>query len=121
MEILFENFLDKVFKKEDKNTKINKIIDKIHKSFNLMTEEAGGEDNLKKGAELSYDNFGDFVDYCYDFIQLIMNDIIPYRESVKEVLNMADKITNIIGVSSISVAKFEYVKRNLYKMMAALI
>lgn len=124
MKIKFNEFLNEGwFSKTSTDDKLIKLSAKYLKYFNEMADEAWGEINLSKGAELGYKNFGRFVDACYDIIDIIKDEIEKdnfdnfYKHVLDDMKETIDKVNYVTGVSEISTAKFKFVKRNLDKML----
>lgn len=116
----YENFLN-LFKGKTNKEKLEKAYSKAKESYDKMIIEAGGEDNLSKGIELGYDNFGDFTSACFDCVEIfkVVNDsenFDYYRNIYNEIVNMCDKVNYVRRVSEYSVSQFSFIKRNLALM-----
>jgi hypothetical protein len=101
-------------KKKTPKERVDEMHAEINSAWDNLLKEAGGERGLQIGKELGYDNFGDFTDYCYDFITSIKDIIVEDKQNVKyyksiivDVNNKMSKVTHIRRVSELSVSKFK--------------
>lgn len=109
--------------KKNKKTPKEKA-DDLHaivvEAWNRLVKEAGGEEGLRVGKEMGYDNFGDFTDYCYEFGNDIQKIIIEdkgnakyYKSLIVDIHKRMLKITHIRRVSELSVSQFKAARSKL--------
>lgn len=110
-----------LFKRKTDLEKLEKAYSKAKKAYEDMSIEAGGVQNLSKGVELGYDNFGDFTSACYDCVDILkdvkdIDNFDHYINIFNNLIDMCSNVNHVRGISEYSSSQLSFVKRNLILM-----
>ena len=114
-------------KKPTPKERADDMVSIINTAWDKLVKEAGGEEGLRIGKEMGYDNFGNFTEFCYEFgidIQKIITEDKTnakyYKTLITDIYKKMRKITHIRGVSSLSVAQFKAARSRMELILNAM-